>query len=93
MSEVALLDGILKVAAAGAPVQLTVHVGDAAGQSVEVVKNGEVVATLTVDAADQALTHTLTLTPGQWVHVRLRDARGVTALTNPVYVRGRASGT
>ena len=27
------------------------------------------------------------LMPGQWVHVRLRDAQRITALTNPIYAR------
>jgi hypothetical protein len=42
-----------------------------------------------VDAADKDLSYALTLTPGQWVHVRLRDAQGITAITNPIYAHER----
>ena len=59
----------------------------AAGQRAEIVRNGEVVATLAVAAADQELSCAVTMSPGQWVHVRLRDAQGITAFTNPVYAR------
>ena len=83
------MGGIVNVASAGTPVRLTVQAAAAAGQRAEIVRNGEVVATLMVDAADQQLSFTLTMTPGQWVHVRLRDAQGITAFTNPVYARSR----
>ena len=68
--------------------RLAVHAAGAAGQRAEIVRNGEVVTVLTVDAADQELSFMLTMAPGQWVHVRLRDAQGITAFTNPVYARG-----
>lgn len=79
--------GVMKVAAGGAPLRLTIHAAGAEGQRVEIVRNGEVVTTLTVDTADQQLSLTLTLTAGQWVHARLRDAKGITAFTNPIYAR------
>jgi hypothetical protein len=82
------MGGIVNVAPAGTPVHLAAHAAGAAGQRAEIVRNGEVVATLRVDAPDQALSYTLTMAPGQWVHVRLRDAQGITAFTNPVYARG-----
>lgn len=53
----------------------------------EVVKNGAVVASFRVPAADARLSHVLTLESGQWAHVRLRDERGLTAFSNPVYMR------
>ena len=83
----AQMGGILRVTAAGASVRLSVHAVGASGQRVEVVRNGEVIATLTVDTADQELSHEVMLMPGQWVHVRLRDAQRITALTNPIYAR------
>ncbi|MEO7271634.1 MAG: CehA/McbA family metallohydrolase, partial [Vicinamibacterales bacterium] len=83
------MGGGLNVAAAGAPVRLTVHAAGAAGQRAEIVRNEEVVSTLAVDAADQELSCTLTMAPGEWVHVRLRDAQGITGFTNPVYVHRR----
>jgi hypothetical protein len=85
--ETAQMGSVLKVPASGAPVQLTGHAVRAAGQRVEVVRNGELLTTLNVDTADQELSYPVTLTSGQWVHVRLRDAHGITALTNPVYAR------
>jgi hypothetical protein len=81
------MGGIVTVSAAGAEVRLHVHAAGATGQTAEIVRNGDVVAALTVDAADQDLSYALTLTPGQWAHVRLRDAQGITAITNPIYAR------
>ncbi|MEO8481198.1 MAG: CehA/McbA family metallohydrolase [Acidobacteriota bacterium] len=81
------MGGIVNVAKKGTPVRLIVRAAGAAGQRAEIVRNGEVVATLTVATADQKVSHLLTMTPGQWVHVRLRDAAGITAFTNPVYAR------
>jgi len=66
---------------------LSVHVTGAPGQTVEVVRNGEVIDTMTVETADQELSREVMLMPGQWVHVRLRDAQRITALTNPIYAR------
>lgn len=81
------MGGIVTVPTAGTEVHLHVHAASVASQTAEIARNGDVVATLTVDAADQELSYALTLTPGQWVHVRLRDAQGITAITNPIYAR------
>lgn len=81
------MGGSLHAAGAGTPVRLSVHAAGAAGQRAEIVRNGAVVATLKIDAADQNLSFPLTMTPGQWVHVVLRDEAGITAFTNPIYVR------
>jgi hypothetical protein len=83
------MGGIVKVSTAGAEVRLHVHAAGAAGQTAEIVRNSDVVVTLKVDAADQDLSYALTLTPDQWVHVRLRDAQGITAITNPIYAHER----
>jgi hypothetical protein len=84
----AQMGGSVNVAAAGSQVRLAVQADGAAGQRAEIVRNGEVVATLTVDSADQPLEFTLTMAPRQWVHVVLRDGQGITAFTNPIYARG-----
>jgi hypothetical protein len=86
-TQTAQMGGIVKVAKAGTAVRLAVHAAGAVGQRAEIVRNGEVVSTLSVETADQELSFALTMTPGQWVHVRLRDAQGITAFTNPVYAR------
>jgi hypothetical protein len=83
------MGGIVTVPAVGTAVRLTVHAAGAAGQQVEIVRDGDVMATRKVETADQTLSDTVTLTPGQWVHVRLRDAQGITAITNPIYARSR----
>ena len=69
------------------PMRLALHVVGAPGQRAEIVRNGEVVATLMVETADEELSYSLTLAPDQWVHIRLRDAQGITAFTNPIYAR------
>lgn len=68
-------------------VLLELHVRGAAGQTLEIVRKGQVVATQPVPTADARLTHTMELQRGDWVHVLLRDERGITAISNPVYVR------
>jgi hypothetical protein len=81
------MGGVVHVATAGSPMRLDIHAINAAGQRAEIVRNGEVIETLMVDAADQKLSFDLTTTPGQWVHIRLRDAKGITVFTNPIYAR------
>jgi hypothetical protein len=68
---------------------LRIETTGAAGQQVEVVKNGEIVATPTVPAEASTLTVAVRVAPGDWVNVRLRDDRGITTITNPVYIRQR----
>jgi hypothetical protein len=62
----------------------------AAGQSVDIIKNGLVQA----DAARHALTSNdeareiaLDVKPGDWVRVNVRDEAGITVMGNPVYFR------
>ena len=89
--ETTAMGGIVRVpqtAADGETVRLDMRIGKASGQDAEVVRNGAVIATLKVETNDATLSHTFTLAAGQWVHVRLRDASGVTAFTNPIYARG-----
>mgnify|MGYP003382522757 CR=1 FL=1 len=66
-------------------VELRIDTQSALGQRAEVVRNGEVVASILIDAA--AVRHSLRLAPGQWVNVQLRDDNGLSAISNPVFVR------
>lgn len=83
------MGGIVRADAGGTPVRLTVHAVGAAGQRVEIVRNGELIAAQPVESKDQVLPFDVTLKAGQWAHVRLRDAQGITALTNPIYSASR----
>ena len=80
------MGGVLGVAG---PVRLDMKIDRAAGQYVEVVRNGEVIEKLDVPGESASLSTTVPVSSGQWVHVRLRDAMGMTAFSNPVYVRAK----
>ena len=66
-------------------VRLHIRVDRAAGQRVEVVRSGEVVATIPIETASAELTHSMQVSTGQWVHLRVRDGAGLTAFGNPIY--------
>lgn len=84
------MGGLIEIAAgATMDLSLNLRVGRAAGQRAEIVRNGEVIATRDVETEEATLTERVSLAAGQWVHVRLRDAKGMTAFTNPIYVRTR----
>lgn len=68
-------------------VGLRIDTSRAAGQTVELVKNGEIAARVRIASSPASVTHSLALQPGDWVNLRLRDATGITAITNPVYIR------
>jgi hypothetical protein len=85
-SQPARMGGVVH-AAAEVPLRLDVKLERAARQMLEVIRSGVVVTTLDVADDRAALTCTLPVRPGQWVHVRLRDASGMTAFSNPVYIR------
>ncbi len=68
---------------------LRIETTGATGQQVEVVKNGDVLTTLTARDGGDAITVPVRLVPGDWVNVRLRDDRGITVISNPIYVRTR----
>lgn len=85
------MGGVATVAAAsGTNLTLELRATRAAGQRAEIVRSGEVIATLDIAGDDATLTHAVTLGAGQWVHVRLRDAKGITAFTNPIYAHAPA---
>ena len=82
----AAMGGTLAVGASGV-VELRVETSGAAGETAELVKNGIVAATVPLAGSPASFTHALALKPGDWTNLRLRDAAGVTAISNPVYVR------
>jgi len=68
---------------------LRIETAGATGQQVEVVKNGVILAIRTVPGDSMAVTVPLQVAPNDWINVRLRDDLGITAISNPVYVRRR----
>ncbi len=82
----AAMGGVLAVRT-GAVVALRSDTSRAAGQTAELVKNGELAASVPIASSPSSITHSLAMQPGDWVHLRLRDAAGVTAVSNPIYVR------
>lgn len=73
--------------AAGGPLHLDLRVERAAGQKAEIVRNADVMTTIDVPSDASSLSYTLPVAAGQWVHVRLRDRTGITAFSNPIYVK------
>lgn len=65
---------------------LSLKAEGAAGQTLEIVRNGSVAGTLTIPDHGSPLSYSLPVSPGQWVHVRLRDAQTITAFGNPIYI-------
>lgn len=86
--ESAAMGGTLRVIGA-TDASLRIETTGAAGQHVEVVKNGEVIATLPGPTQASTLTVSVSVAPGNWINVRLRDDKGITAISNPVYIRAR----
>lgn len=82
----AAMGGTLDLDVAAAVV-LRIDTSRAAGQTAELVKNGELAASIPIASSPASITHSLAMQQGDWVHLRLRDATGVTAISNPIYVR------
>lgn len=59
-------------------------IGGAEGQTLEWVRNGLVVA---AEAVSRANARVLTVGPGDWIAVVVRDGDDPTLLGNPVYFR------
>jgi len=81
---------------AGASARLTVTVGGARGQSLRLVRNAEDLVIVPVDADPFRHTFTVARVPGEgplgtWYRVETFDARGRTAIGNPVFLQGAAS--
>lgn len=68
---------------------LRIEIQGAEGQHLEVVKNGQVIATPPVPTTDSTVQFPVSIVPGDWINVRVRDHQGITALSNPVYIRAR----
>lgn len=82
----AVMGGTLSVSGTAA-VTLRLSTSGADGQVAELVQNGAIVTSVTIAGTPSSVTHPLTLHRGDWVNVRLRDATGITAISNPIYAR------
>lgn len=72
----------------GETIALTVWVKDGAGQKIEIVKNGETEgAAVPVTSNDFRTTVRISAYDRAWYRVTLRDDRGITVITNPIYIR------
>ena len=83
-----LMGGTLHLVDAGTRA-LRVTTAGAAGHELDIVANGEVVATRTVPDDAAVITLDVPVAPGSWINVRLRDGKGITAISNPIYLRRR----
>lgn len=83
------MGAIVDVGASGATVRLSVAVGRAQGQLLEVWRDHQTapVERRSIDGEDAVIDVDLRLRPGGWAHVVLRDAAGLTAIGNPVFAR------
>ena len=82
----AVMGGTLTVSGA-APVVLRVTASGAVGQVAEFVRNGAIVTSRSIGSSPAIVSDSLTMNPGDWVNIRLRDATGITAISNPIYIR------
>lgn len=82
----AAMGGTLAVSGA-APVVLRVTASGAAGQVAEFVRNGAIATSRPVETSPATISYSVAANPGDWVNVRLRDATGITVISNPIYLR------
>lgn len=71
-------------------VEFRVRVLGAAGQQVDVIRNGAVLedaGSARVASNDETIDTTVDVKPGDWVRVNVRDSEGITVMGNPVYFR------
>ena len=71
-------------------VTFRLSVRQGAGQRVDVIRNGTVVADAApqpVASSEAVVEFTLEVKRGDWVRVNLRDAAGTTVIANPIYFR------
>ncbi|HXF06874.1 MAG TPA: CehA/McbA family metallohydrolase, partial [Blastocatellia bacterium] len=69
-------------------ITLTIWVKDGGGQKIEIVKNGQMDgAAVPVTSSDFRTTVRIFASDRAWYRVTLRDDRGITAITNPIYIR------
>lgn len=86
----AVMGDVVKLQAARQKVAFHLQVRRAMGQRVEVIRNGTVVDQAVpqpIASADASLEFSLEVGRGDWVRVNLRDDKGTTLLTNPIYFR------
>jgi hypothetical protein len=75
---------------AGERITLTISIKEGAGQKVEVVKNGRIVSAvepMAVTSPDFRATIRVPAEDRAWYRLTLRDDRGITVITNPIYLR------
>jgi hypothetical protein len=74
---------------AGDAVELIVEVRGGSGQRLEVIRRGEIDQALSraLPSDDYRDAFTIRAAPGDWLRLNLRDDKGLTALTNPLYFR------
>ena len=77
------------VVPAGGAVELIVEVKGGSGQRLEVIRRGEIDPDLSRPVASGDYRDAFTIRPahGDWVRLNLRDEKGLTVLTNPLYFR------
>jgi len=77
----------IPTARAGERLTLRIEVRRGTGQIVEIIVNGRVAERIHVETPDFVRTRPWRAEPRTWVRLNLRDERGITALTNPIYFR------
>jgi predicted metal-dependent phosphoesterase TrpH len=86
----AAMGDVVQLGTATATVELRLALTNAAGQHVDVIRNGKIVdgaATAPLTTNDETLTLRVDVRRGDWVRVNIRDAAGVTVIANPIYFR------
>jgi len=87
---VASMGDIVKLQAGGKPVAFRVTAIGAAGQYVDVIRNGKVIekaVSSPLVSNDVTLDLSVDVRSGDWVRVNVRDDAGVTVIANPIYFR------
>ena len=86
----AAMGDVVTLPAAQQRVSFRLGVRQAAGQAVEVIRNGKTVDAAVaqpIASADTIVEFSLDVSRGDWVRVNLRDTSGTTLITNPIYFR------
>jgi hypothetical protein len=81
----------VRAAQPGEMVTLVVEVNRGTGQMIEVIKNGAVESALSgkkVEAEDFQAAFKVPAQDRAWYRINLRNEKGITVITNPIYVRG-----
>jgi len=82
------MGGTLRVSGPGTRT-LRITTADAAGHALDIVSNGDVIATRVIADDAAVISVEVPVAPDAWINVRLRDDMGITAISNPIYIRRR----